>query len=293
MKTRNVNVMMGLVTISLCSPAAALALDWDHEDLKYGSDDPDRQWLNIYMADGDEPTPVYLYAHANGGSADVIDPNSVSSIVGAGYSLVSWESFPSIDSQEDIEIGQADAEKMFDWIQENAATYNLDPDRIIVGGRSRGSILSWRLAHSADPTILGVYFYNALPDGAWSDLDAWNPLDDVNAGSPPMYLAFGPAANDGDSHNPANLYPVVDLYEAFDMADMITLTEDMTADGLYPFHFFPAFAAGLDEDGSRTDDSDDVSDSGDRTGCHTAPLPFGAWGLFGLAAVLFRRQRRS
>ncbi|CAE7470719.1 unnamed protein product [Symbiodinium pilosum] len=196
--------------------------------------------------------PVFLFAHENGGSADRFSTKSMDLITGAGYALVSWESIPSISTTAHVDVGSADAQLAFDWVQANAATYNFDPDTIVVGGRSRGSILSWRLGHSRHEAIAGLYFYNALPNGVWAFPDVWNPLNDVTADSPPLYFAYGPAPNDGDIHNPVNVYPVLDRYRELGMPGWVNLTHSMTAARLDAFNFFPDFVAGLKSNRSRT-----------------------------------------
>ena len=42
----------------------------------------ENQWMNFYLADSDTPTPVYIFSHANGSTADdvsgfVDDLNSI------------------------------------------------------------------------------------------------------------------------------------------------------------------------------------------------------------------------
>ena len=241
------------------------ASGWDHQDLKYATEDS-RQWLNIRLADGSNgPTPVYLFAHENGGSADRFSSKSMDLITGAGYALVSWESIPSISTTAHVDIGSADAQLAYDWVRANAATYNFDPEIIVVGGRSRGSVLSWRLGHSGRQAIAGLYFYNALPNGAWAFPDILNPLVDVTADSPPLYFAYGPAPDDGDSHNPVNVYPVVYRYADFGMPGWVNLSHSMTAAKLDPFHFFPDFVASLRSNLSRT-----LTGNSTDTGIHTA-----------------------
>jgi len=63
-------------------------------------------------------------------------------IATAGYATISWESIQNIGNPEEAQIGVADAQVMLDWVRANADNYNLDPDHIVVGGRSRGSIIS-------------------------------------------------------------------------------------------------------------------------------------------------------
>ena len=60
-------VAAGFLAPWLLVSSPASALDWDHEEVPYGSED--RQWANIYLAEGTDPTPVLLWAHANGGDA--------------------------------------------------------------------------------------------------------------------------------------------------------------------------------------------------------------------------------
>ncbi|MEO0602182.1 MAG: hypothetical protein AAF211_12145 [Myxococcota bacterium] len=279
---------------ALTTSSGAWAQDWDHRDLKYGTEDPDRQYLNILLAETDGQAPVCLYAHANGGSADNVGQDSVDRIVEAGYALVSWESIISLASPEDVEIGQADAQLAFDWVRDNAATYGFDPDRIVICGRSRGSVASWKLAHSGHPAIVGAYFYNALPDGTWALPPELYPLNDVSDVSPPMYLAFGPAPGDGDSHDPANLYPVVERYEELGQGEIITLTDSMTEARLDPFHFFPEFVEGLPTDAPEEPGAEGTPDDGGASGCHTAASPGVTWALAwgALLVILGARPRR-
>ncbi|MEM6930214.1 MAG: hypothetical protein AAF602_24960 [Myxococcota bacterium] len=280
---------LALTTIIVAS-SSAWAQDWDHRDVTYGTDDPDRQYLNIRLAEADGPAPVCLYAHANGGSADNVGQGSVDLVISAGYALVSWESVITLASPEDVEVSQADAQLAFDWVRDNAATYDLDPDRIVICGRSRGSVASWKLAHSGHPAIVGAYFYNALPDGTWMLPDELYPLNDVSDVSPPLYLAFGPAPDDGNSHNPANLYPVVERYEDLGKGDTITLTDSMDEARLDPFHFFPQFVEDLPE-ATAAEPNADNGEPTDAGGCATAPPPAVGWAalLIWIGAVFRRR----
>ena len=234
--------LLAILVFSACGGRSGA--EWDHRDLSFGPEE--RQWLNILEGEGGSAAPIYLFAHANGGTADDLSERSAELITSAGYAVVSWESIRTIATISDTETAAADLELALAWVEDNADTYNLDASRIIVGGRSRGSVVSWQQGHGGDPAIVGLYFYNALPDGAWEFEDEWNPLDDVTENSPPMYLAFGPGPNVRDIHDPINLYPVVDRYEALGLEDDVTLTEGMDADRLDPFHYFPEFAASLE-----------------------------------------------
>ena len=193
---------------------------WDYVHIPYGTDDPNRQWLNIHLAyEQSKPMPIYLLAHGNGGSADGVSENELHAIANEGYATVSWESIPTIKSPEEAAIGIADAQVMFDWVIANADTYNLDPDHIVVGGRSRGSIISWQLAHSNHPSIKGIYMYNALPQSAWQDVGTWSPVDEITIDSPITYLVYGPDFDDDDGHNPVNVDPVLARYDELSIGD--------------------------------------------------------------------------
>ncbi len=231
---------------------------WDHTNVVYGMDEPSRQWLNIRLADDQtKPSPIYLFAHANGGTAYSISEKQLNAITSEGYSIISWESIPTINADEDPAIGFADAQVMFDWVIANAETYNLDPEHIIIGGRSRGSVISWQLAHSNHPSIKGIYMYNALPQGAWQNTEIWNPVNEITVDSPLTYLVYGPDFDDDDGHNPSYVDPIIEQYDTLGIGDKITRYVDMwgdfqdsdghwTNDGQI-MHYFPEFVAKLNE----------------------------------------------
>lgn len=215
-------------------------------------DDPDRQHLHVYYDDAPTvPTPVYFFAHGNGGTP-AIGGQEAATLRNAGYSVISWESVTYIEGEEDVETCVADADLVFGWAKENALQYNLDMSRVVIGGRSRGSVCSWQLAHSSNPEIKGLYMYNALPDGAW--LGDWDPTQDVTESSPPAYLAYGPECpkpitqdcDPNDGHNPRHGQTIVDRYEHLGLGQDITLTDGMhDENGQTPniMLYFPAFTA--------------------------------------------------
>ncbi len=103
-----------------------------------------------------------------------------------------------------------DADLMFQWVKNNAQTYNLDMTNIIIGGHSRGTIASWRLAQSGDIGIKGIYHG-----------DAAGNLDDVNdtlgnlitPNSPPIRMSYNQnkITNDGQ-HDPNEGQKIIDIY---------------------------------------------------------------------------------
>ncbi len=200
------------------------------EKVFYGKES--RQWLMIYRPSAKPPTngyPVYLWAHGNGGAADRPSSRMVKEMTGAGYAVISWESIPTIrTSPEQFQIAQNDADLMWSWFKKNAGSYTINSNNVIIGGESRGSGLSWEIAHSGDPAIKGIYMYNAVPDSFWLFTDQWNPDDFVNPKSPPIEFVYGPTRGDGDSHRPENGDSIRAEYEANGIEDrFIAQTEGL------------------------------------------------------------------
>jgi len=222
----------------------------------YTLDDPLRQHLHILKAPSNVPTPVYFYAHANNGKASGLDPEDMDIFIEAGYSIISWESVTTLDSPESVETCWSDFELVWSWFKENAATHNLLSSSVIIGGRSRGSVCSWPMAHSEKPEIQGIYVYNALPDSVWqNDNDSW--VEDVTTGSPPAYLVYGPecpkpitqeclpSPDPTDGHNPRNGQKIVDRYTDLGIDSKIELIDGLENDGIGIYDLFPSFAASL------------------------------------------------
>ena len=110
---------------------------WDYTEVSYGTEDPLRQWLNIHLAyDQSLPSPVYLFAHANGGTAYSMSEKQLNTIASEGYTTISWESIPTINTSTDLTIAVADAQMVFDWVRDNAEVYNLNPDHIVIASLS-------------------------------------------------------------------------------------------------------------------------------------------------------------
>ena len=240
--------IVAVALLAMLSSARPLAQEtaWDHTNVVYGTDDPSRQFLNIYLADTAEPAPVYFWAHSNGRTAFDVPQTQADTIVGEGYTLISWESQRQVYNPDHVLTGWSDAQLAFDWVRANAGTYNLDPDNIIIAGRSRGSGLSWPLAHSGHPAIKGIYMYNALPDGFWEFPETWTPVEEINADSPPVYFAYGPDYGSENEHRPDNVDPVVARYDELGLGDDITVTTGMSEAGISNTKFyFPDFVASL------------------------------------------------
>lgn len=194
-----------------------------HAHVSYGPEE--RQWLNIYLPSGDEATPVFIYAHHNGSTADDVQSNWADSTVASGIAIVSWESIAKVQGMSDFQTCTADAKAMFAWVKENAATYNFDTDKIFIGGQSRGSFVSWELAHSLDPSILGIYMGQALPGQSFNE----RLLEPITKKAPPIFLAYRkePGVVD-DIHDPAHGLRVLERYKELGIGDSAELVHSLS-----------------------------------------------------------------
>ncbi|NQZ43792.1 MAG: hypothetical protein HRT65_05725 [Flavobacteriaceae bacterium] len=218
----------------------------------YG-DDP-RQFVDIYKAASACPTPLYFDAHGNGGTTAM--PNSiVEELNAAGISVIAWESLTAVNTQEEVETGWNDAELMFAWVMANAQAYNFDTSNIIIGGSSRGSILSWKYSHNGTAGIKGLYMYNALPGNTWGDPDWWYPPNDVSADAPPIQFVYrrepgsSTDADDPDIHDPDFGYIIMETYEDLGIGEKAALVHSIgETDNTDKYQFLLDFALPLLDD---------------------------------------------
>ncbi|MEM9392155.1 MAG: hypothetical protein AAGA02_16880 [Bacteroidota bacterium] len=219
--------------------------------VKYGPES--RQFLDIYKAESDCPTPIYFDAHGNGGNTSM--PNSIIEGLNAqGISVIAWESLTSVNTQEEVETGWSDAELMFEWVINNAETYNFDTSNLIIGGSSRGSILSWKYGHKENPNIKGLYMYNALPNTVWTMPNWWYPTNNVTSASPPIYFVYkrepGSSTDpiDPDFHDPNNGITIVNEYENLGIGEQATLVHSIgETDNTDKYQFLVDFALSVVE----------------------------------------------
>lgn len=214
--------------------------------IQYGTED--RQFLDLYKAASDCPTPVYFDAHGNGGTT-AMPTQIVEDLNANGITIIAWESLTSVSTPEEVETGWADAELMFQWVIDNAETYNLDISNLIIGGSSRGSILSWKYGHSGETNIKGLYMYNALPSNAWGDPDWWFPPNDVTTASPPVQFVYkrepGSFADpvNPDIHDPVNGMTIMERYEELGIGERAKLVHSIgETDNTDRYQFLVDFA---------------------------------------------------
>jgi len=232
-----------LVTLIL---SLSYTLAQDFSNVFYGSEP--QQYLDIYIAPSECPTPVYFDAHGNGGNTNM--PNAIiDSLRAQGISTVAWESLTAVNTPGEVQTGWDDAALMFAWVKANADTYNFDTTQFIIGGSSRGSILSWKYAQSGDPGIIGLYMYNALPAGVWQDSTWWYAPNEVKPTAPPVFFVYRrePGCSvdpvDPDIHDPNFGFIIMDTYDALGIGDRDTLIHSILAAGNPDkYQFLPGFA---------------------------------------------------
>lgn len=198
--------------------------------VKYGSED--RQFLDLYKAESDCPTPIYFDVHGNNGNTSIPD-SLVEGLHAQGITIIAWESLTVVSTTEETLTGWSDAELMFQWVIDNAETYNLDTSNIIIGGSSRGSIISWIYGHRPNTNIKGLYMYNALPNPAWASPSSWLPTDNVTIESPPIYFVYNrePGSSsdsiDPNFHDPNNGITVVNKYQSLGIENRTNLVHSI------------------------------------------------------------------
>jgi len=234
---------------------------WNYTDVQYGQNDTSLQLMNIALPREGESYGVVMFHHSLGSTYKSFNSKEVKGAIDSGYALVSWEGTGGGDFV-DIELAWSYAQTCFDFIRASATQYGWNASKVIISGRSLGSLVSWKLAHSQDPAIVGIYMYNALPERTWQATDLWYPPDDVISPAPPAYMVYGPGPQSTDDHNPTYAYPVRDKY--IELGEDLTFIEGMWDDpDLYrccgeskngtwineygTYHYFPDLAAKIDD----------------------------------------------
>ena len=225
------NLLCGLFLFSITSAFSQYAAP-SLTHLKY--DEGENSWLNVYLAESKSPTPVLVWAHANGKDPSANDfPNSLwQELKQGGVSVISWESIPNIASAGHIIIGEEDFLKVMEWIKTNASKYNLDVNKIIISGRSRGSIISFPGTNQLFKEIKGAYFVQALPKGGWMGKDFRN---DVTVNSPKLVLAYADSPDTKDGHTPLNGMKIEARYDSLGIGDRINIYHSLGKDNLYKY----------------------------------------------------------
>jgi len=213
-----------LILLGILGPVIALSQHAvpDFAHVPYGPDE--NNWLNIYLAGGEAKTPVLVFAHANGSTADEFPASVWDDLKQTGVSAISWESVPQLKSLSDYQTCQEDFLSMLDWMAENSEKYGFDRDNLIICGRSRGTIVTWSALHADPEKFRGAYMAQGLPNGAWSLGDF---TKDVTPESPAMFFAYAESPDTNDGHTPLNGIKIQKAYELNGITDRFELEHSL------------------------------------------------------------------
>lgn len=122
-----------------------------HADIKYGENE--RQVIDLYLADSDEPTPLVIYIHGGGfvgGDKRSVSPGLIEamhrrgiSVAAIHYRFIRTDPFPA---------PFVDAARAVQFLRHHAKEYNLDAERFAATGGSAGAGISLWLATHDDMT---------------------------------------------------------------------------------------------------------------------------------------------
>ncbi len=134
-------------------------------------------------------------------------------------------------------IGAAEDLRMaVEFIRGSSTDFNIDPDRIVLGGFSAGAVTSWNVAHGMGAPVAGVF----LLSGADSGFDIKKTVTPTS-GRPPILMIMG--QNDL-ADGLANLPSLLAHYEENGVEHSFAW---VPAFG----HFYPAGSTSLGADGSK------------------------------------------
>ncbi|MBI4979264.1 MAG: hypothetical protein HZC28_17415 [Spirochaetes bacterium] len=205
-----------------------------------------RQWLHIYCASNDRPAPLFIWSHGNGSSASRYSRHAWDMIRTNGISAISWESLPRVSTPMDVDTAEADFDLMFNWVLSNAARYGIDTNRIVIGGSSRGSVISWKKCHTRWREIRGIYMNQALPDPVWAAVALGlgeSPLKHVHTNSPGLFLVYSAPPDTPDIHDPLNGMMVTNRYAELGIGERARLVHSLVVGKQSEWKFLPGFFA--------------------------------------------------
>jgi hypothetical protein len=196
--------------------------------LNYGTEK--RQWLNLYLAqDQSKPTALYIWAHANEGTASGFPLRTWQDMSKVGISAISWESVSNVKDMDDYHTCEADCKLVFDWVLAHAKEYNFDTNKIVIGGTSRGSIITWKFSQENWKQIRGIYSMNAFPDEVWGKKNE-SPFNCITSNSPPFLMAFRSYPNipdDIEGHDAIHGIEIAEKYKEHGIGDRATVVHSI------------------------------------------------------------------
>ncbi len=118
-------------------------------NVRYG--EHERHVLDLYKAEGDAPTPVFIWIHGGGfraGSKDRVNPALLEPLLNSGTSVVSINY--RLSQHAIAPACFLDGAKAVQFVRSRADEWGLDPRRVAVGGGSAGAGISGWIAFRDD-----------------------------------------------------------------------------------------------------------------------------------------------
>ncbi|QDU40155.1 Carboxylesterase NlhH [Maioricimonas rarisocia] len=189
-----------------------------HADVSYGPHE--RNILDVWLAEGDEPTPLLIYIHGGGfvgGNKRTFSPQVLQGCLDSGisvaaihYRFVTTDPFPA---------PQHDAARAVQFLRSKAKEWNLDPQRVAAFGGSAGAGLSMWLG-----------FHDDLADTESEDPVARQSTRLVAVGSRGGQSSYDPAVIREWVGGRAHEHP--SIYKCYDVASL----DELDDPGLQPLY---------------------------------------------------------
>lgn len=143
-------IMLMLGVLSACGGQPNLSVAPTHKDVAYASTSS-TQKLDLYLPAGNGPFPVIINIH--GGGFKLGDKGMVGDAIGkaflqAGYAIASINY--RLSGEAIFPAAVQDAKAAVRFLRANAATYNLDPNKVIAFGQSAGGNIASMLGTTGD-----------------------------------------------------------------------------------------------------------------------------------------------
>jgi acetyl esterase/lipase len=137
------------LTASLLGGCGA-SLTPTYKDVPY-AETSTSQKLDLYLPPGDGPFPVVVNIHGGGfklGDKSMVDQKLGQALLDAGYALASIDY--RLSGEATFPAAVLDVKAAVRFLRANAATYNLNPDKIAAFGQSAGGNLASMLGSTGD-----------------------------------------------------------------------------------------------------------------------------------------------
>jgi acetyl esterase/lipase len=138
------------LTVSILTGCSLSSLTPTHQDIAYANASA-TQKLDLYLPTGAGPFPVIINIHGGGfklGDKSMVDQTLGQRLLEAGYAIASIDY--RLSGEAPFPAAVLDAKAAVRFLRANAATYNLNPDKIAAFGQSAGGNLASMLGTSGD-----------------------------------------------------------------------------------------------------------------------------------------------